>query len=467
MKSLQKVALVGLVAVLALVHNQCSRKEQRQSVKLEAPLPQDEFIQVYFNQNLSAEYTEPYREINRLGDDLEQLIVDSIDSAQVSVDVAVQEFRLPKIANALVRQHQSGVKVRVILENSYNQTFHELNAGSDKRSQDRHEELRQLLDRNQDGVISSQEIAENDAIVILRNAGIPVIDDTADGSKGSGLMHHKFVIVDGREVVVTSANFTTSDVHGDFLNENSRGNPNNLVKIQNHQVAWLFKQEFDLMWGDGPGRKTDSLFGVKKPFRPKQWITVGSSSVAIQFGGTSSRIPYHQSVNGSIANVLSQAQSSVDLALFVFSEQYISDALYERAKVGVKVQALIERSFAYRYYSEGLDMMGVQLPNQNCKYDDDNQLWETNLAQVGVPNLPHGDRLHHKFGLVDNRLVITGSHNWSAAANSQNDETLLVINSSIVAAHFARQMEQLSDNAEFGLTDSLNKNITKHRQRCK
>ncbi|MCT7992519.1 phospholipase D-like domain-containing protein [Laspinema olomoucense] len=457
MKSIQKVAVVGIVAVLALVYNSCSGSEKKsRQVQLQEPLPQDKYVQVYFNQNRAAEYTEPYREITRLGDDLEQLIVDSIDSATVSVDVAVQEFRLPKIASSLVQKHQAGVRVRVILENSYNQSFSELNSGSDQRSKERYEELAHLIDGKP---------TENDALVILRNAGVPVIDDTADGSKGSGLMHHKFVVVDGREVVVTSANFTTSDIHGDFRYENSRGNPNNLVKVQNQQLAKLFQQEFNLMWGDGPGRKTDSVFGVKKTFRPKQWINLGTSSVAVQFGGTGARVPYEHSVNGSIGQILSRAKTSVDMALFVFSEQKISNVLHERAKVGVNVQALIERSFAHRYYSEGLDLMGVQLPNQKCKFDD-NQLWAPNLAQVGVANLPHGDRLHHKFAVVDGQTVITGSHNWSAAANSSNDETLLVIHSPIVAAHFDREMQQLSDYASYGISDSLQSSLNKKLKRC-
>ena len=36
-----------------------------------------------------------------------------------SVDVAVQEFRLPRVAQALVHRHRSGIKVRLIVENTY------------------------------------------------------------------------------------------------------------------------------------------------------------------------------------------------------------------------------------------------------------------------------------------------------------------------------------------------------------
>lgn len=77
-----------------------------------SPLPQDPLIQVYFNQSQAAFYTEPYRQQQRLGDDLEQVIIEAIDSAEVSVDMAVQEFNLPGIAAALVRRQRAGVAVR-------------------------------------------------------------------------------------------------------------------------------------------------------------------------------------------------------------------------------------------------------------------------------------------------------------------------------------------------------------------
>ena len=53
-----------------------------------APLPQDPLIQVYFNHNPAAEYKEFYRQKTRLGDDLEQKIIDTIEQAKQTVDVA-------------------------------------------------------------------------------------------------------------------------------------------------------------------------------------------------------------------------------------------------------------------------------------------------------------------------------------------------------------------------------------------
>jgi phosphatidylserine/phosphatidylglycerophosphate/cardiolipin synthase-like enzyme len=67
-------------------------------------------------------------------------------------------------------------------------------------------------------------------------------------------------------------------------------------------------------------------------------------------------------------------------------------------------------------------------------------LGKTQLIPSGVPALAPGDKLHHKFGLIDDKIVITGSHNWSKAANHQNDEALVIIDNPTVAAHFDREI---------------------------
>ena len=434
-----------------------------------APLPQDPLLQVYFNQSLTSSYTEPYRPQTRPGDDLEKLVAEAIASAGSTVDVAVQEFRLPGIARVLSDRARSGIKVRLIVEHMYSRPWSDYKAPElaklPERERDRYQEFVQLADTNKDGKLSIDEINKNDALLIIKNAGIPIIDDTADGSKGSGLMHHKFVVIDGKKVIVTSANFTTSDVHGDFKTPASRGNANNLLKIENAQLAQLFTQEFNIMWGDGPGGKPDSKFGIKKPFRPMQKVKVGDTTVTVQFSPTSKTLPWEKSVNSLINQNLGIAKKSVNLALFVFSAQRLANTLEIEAQRGVAVRALIDSNFIYRSYSEGLDMMGATLI-EHCRLEADNRPWKQPLTTVGVPMLPMGDRLHHKFGVVDQNTVITGSHNWSEAANHGNDETLLAIASPVVAAHFEREFDRLYKGAILGIPLRIKQRIDARKKEC-
>ncbi|MCM1982310.1 phospholipase D-like domain-containing protein [Lyngbya confervoides] len=437
-----------------------------------ASVPQHQLIQAYFNQNPHASYRDPYRHHQRRGDNLEQILVDQIQSAQSQVEVAVQELRSPLIAQALRERHQHGVKVRLVLENTYSRPYSRYSeaevAALDEHLRSRYVENLALLDRNQDRRISAAEAHQWDALAILQQAKVPWLDDTADGSKGSGLVHHKFVVIDGQRVVVTSANFTLSDLHGDLHQARSQGNANSLLVIQSPAVAQAFQAEFELLWGN-PTQK--SRFGVSKPHRAAQQFWVGNAQVWVKFSPDSATVPWEQTSNGLIHQQLTQGKSRIDLALFVFSEQSLANTLATVHQQGVKVRALIDRSFAFRPYSEGLDLLGVALPQRTpqaspCQVEVDNRPWPRPIATVGTPKLQTGDLLHHKFAVVDQTRVVMGSHNWSDAANRLNDETLVAIVHPTVAAHYQQEFERLYTNARLGLPPSIQSQWQAFRQQC-
>ena len=431
-------------------------------------LEQDPHIKVYFNhkQTNKNNYSDSYRQINRGGDNLETVIVQEINSANYSIDIAVQELRLPNIAQALAQKNRQGVKVRVIIDNSYNFPISKINSStinkSTKQDRLRYQELFILVDTDKNGSLSQAEINQQDALIILDKANIPLIDDTADGSKGSGLMHHKFMIIDRQKVVTGSANFTLSGVHGDFSNLATRGNVNHLLLIDNQELATIFTEEFNLMWGDGVGGNQDSQFGLGKPVRSPQQMMWGNNLVTVQFSPTSPTQNWQDSTNGLIGKALQNANKSIDLALFVFSEQKLADILQSKQTQGVKIRGLFDRGFAYRYYSEALDLLGVARLYK-CKYEENNNPWQIPLTTIGIPSLSTGDKLHHKFATIDDSTVITGSQNWSAAANHSNDETVLIIYNPIVAAHFKQEFERLYNQANLGISQNLSAKLEREQ----
>jgi phosphatidylserine/phosphatidylglycerophosphate/cardiolipin synthase-like enzyme len=429
-----------------------------------------EIPSVIFNHSKNSVFTEPYRRIEREGADFEARLLEEINQAQKSVWVAVQELRLPRLARALVDRARAGIDVRVVLENSYDVAFSRLSPDEVARlteyDRSKYSEFLRLADAMGDGngQASVLEMQAVDAVAILRDAAVPLLNDTADGSKGSGLMHHKFVVIDGKRTIVTSANFSTSDFYGDFEHPGSRGNANALLSFESQEVAELFREEFMQMWGSGVPRS--SRFGVKKSYRPARSIRLEDGTrVTIQFSPQSKRIAWEQSSNGLIARVLRGARASVDFALFVFSEQKIVDAMEGRP--GLRVRGLVEPSFAYRDYSEMLDLMGVALRNKKCGFEAGNRPWATPALHVGIPRMPEGDKLHHKFAVVDGHTVIVGSHNWSEAANTNNDETLLVVEGPRIAADFKAEFERLQPGAVLGVQPWLERRIAETEAACR
>ncbi len=420
-------------------------------------LPQHPNIQVFFNQNQAARYTDPYRNIERLGDNLERVLIDNVNKAKVSLDIAVQEFRLPNIAKAIIDAKLRGVNVRLILENNYSKAWSEFTPAQieklNARDRDRYKEFQKFADINNDGQLSEDELDRRDGLRLIKAANIAWIDDTADGSKGSGLMHHKFMVIDEQTVLFGSANFTMSDIHGDFTKPETRGNANNLMRIDSRELATHFKKEFNIMWGDGPNGKPDSLFGSKKPSRKIEFLLVGGAQIRLKFSPDPEDTAREQTSNGLIATAIAGTKKNVDMALFVYSDSFISTILEERQQDNVQIRTLVEPQFAYRDYSSTLDMWGLQ-STQDCKTGK-SSAWKQPLKTVGVPNLVSGDTLHHKFAILDRDLIVTGSHNWTNAANYTNDETLVAIQNDTVAAHYQREFDRLYQDVTLGPTAKL------------
>ena len=51
--------------------------------------------------------------------------------------------------------------------------------------------------------------------------------------------------------------------------------------------------------------------------------------------------------------------------------------------------------------------------------------------------------MHNKFAIIDNRILLTGSYNWTFSANHRNDENLMVIDDPEIIARYQNQFEKL------------------------
>jgi phosphatidylserine/phosphatidylglycerophosphate/cardiolipin synthase-like enzyme len=124
-------------------------------------------------------------------------LVDAIDSARLTIDVAAYSLSLNSVRYALIRAHDRGVNVRVVMESTN-------------------------MDKS-----DPQKMIE---------AGIPIIGDNMDG-----LMHDKFMVIDRAEVWMGSMNFTDSGAYEDN---------NNLFRIRSKKMAENYTKEFEEMFLD-------------------------------------------------------------------------------------------------------------------------------------------------------------------------------------------------------------------------
>jgi len=421
-----------------------------------------------FNRVSHESYIDPYRGHLRIGHNVEDTALELIQNARRRIWTASYEIRLPQIANALVEARARGVDVRIVTESSNNFDFRELPARIAIASDfelSRLQDYYAYADLNNNQVHEEEELLKMDAIRILKEANMPIVDDTEDGSMGSGLMHHKFMVVDSKFVFSGSGNFTWSDMHGDKLKPLTRGNANNFFVIDSQVINKAFADEFSILWGDGPEGLKNSKFGVNKPYRaPISTQLRDGSHVTLQFGGISKTYGWESSPNGLIGRELAQLSESLEAALFVWSEQGLADLIPPH--IAAQTRILLDPFFGYRFYSELLDILGVQMFSETCTIEDNNTPWSTPAINSGVTNLTNGDLLHHKFAILDSKKVITGSHNWSENANHNNDEVVLVIDSPRVAAIYKDEFNRLQYTAKLGLSPELQRNIQRANENC-
>src|SRR5690606_32614973 len=110
---------------------------------------------------------------------------------------------------------------------------------------------------------------------------------------------------------------------------------------------------------------------------------------------------------------LENAQSSIRFMVFSFTRDDLGLALLSRASVGVDIQGVFETTGSQTEFSE--------MPRLFC-------------AGLDVRRDGNNGILHHKVFIIDEATVITGSFNFSNNAVDSNDENVLIIRDTDIAA---------------------------------
>lgn len=124
----------------------------------------------------------------------------------------------------------------------------------------------------------------------------------------------------------------------------------------------------------------------------------------------------------SITDLLKQANHSLDLCVFTITDERLaSDILYCHQR-GIKIRIITDDEKMY-----------------------DNGSAIKDLKNAGIPiKIDHSRyHMHHKFGIIDSRIVLTGSFNWTYTASKHNQENLLVTTNYDIVDQYSAQYEQL------------------------
>lgn len=288
---------------------------------------------------------------------IDRQLVRFIRGAERTIDAAFFELESPRIAEALLDALSRGVRVRLVLEDDY---------------------------------------AGNEVVGILRDEGIPIVTD-----ERSGLMHNKFVVVDGRRVWTGSVNATDN---GAWRNNNHG------LEIDSREIAENYAAEFREMF-------EDRSFGPRSPSRtPHTLVTIGDVAIYNYFAP-------EDDVQTKILRYLRLAKKQIRFMAFSFTDDEIGSLMVERFAEGIDVAGVLETRGSSLDYSE----LG-------------------RFRAAGLPVLTDANRyvMHHKVIVIDSLWTILGSYNFSASANRRNDENIVIIKSAAIAGAMLEEYERVA-----------------------
>jgi phosphatidylserine/phosphatidylglycerophosphate/cardiolipin synthase-like enzyme len=248
-------------------------------------------------------------------------------------------------------------------------------------------EIHIVVDQNPDGTFCYPETEK-----LLREFG-PESFRVESNSKYA-IMHDKFWIFDDKKVWTGSTNINASAVGKGYNNEIS-------VLIESQNLAREYEAEHAQMWaGKFHKAKVDNT--------PEDLPTTADGVSAQVFFS-----PTDKAIEDGILPLIQNAQSSINLSLFHFSDPKVAQALLDaKLKRGVEVKLIIDATGAANKATHA----NVEL-----------------LRAAGIPVKVEnwGGKQHMKGGVVDGKHAVIGSMNWTGSGQAKNDENCLVIKNHI------------------------------------
>lgn len=129
----------------------------------------------------------------------------------------------------------------------------------------------------------------------------------------------------------------------------------------------------------------------------------------------------------ALVATIGQAKGSIFVQAYSFTSAPIAKALVDAAKRGVKIEAILDKSQRSERYTGATFLRNEGIP----VYIDDKHA----IA-------------HNKVMIIDGSIVVTGSFNFTKAAEEKNAENLLIIRSKEMARIYIDNWDKHKEHSE-------------------
>lgn len=141
-----------------------------------------------------------------------------------------------------------------------------------------------------------------------------------------------------------------------------------------------------------------------------------------------------------LVKFINEAKQSIYAAVYMITDKVIANALIKAYQRGVDVQLIIDKSTVESPYGKGKMLASSHMPlfvfgpdATKTEKDSQQKMFAGRILAI----------MHNKFAIFDNKILWTGSFNWTRSANQQNAENVLISDEKQLIQTYARYFETL------------------------
>jgi len=243
-------------------------------------------------------------------------------------------------------------------------------------------------------IVTDSDHMDREAMMRVINAGIPVVEDNHDA-----IMHNKFMIVDDEIVWTGSMNVTDTGAWN---------NNNNSIMIYSAELAANYEAEFEEQF-------VDRNFHKESPYSVAKTFDINGMQVENYFAP-------EENTMDRLIELINNAKESIHFLAFAYTDDDLAIAMINAHERGVEVTGVFEKRSANDQYSE---------------------FERLDESEVMVKVDSNSSAMHHKYVVIDRKIVWTGSFNFSWSANNKNDENVLILHSDWLAQPYEEEFDRI------------------------
>ncbi len=210
-------------------------------------------------------------------------------------------------------------------------------------------------------------------------------DENYDKNNRSAIMHNKFFIFDNKKVWTGSSNITSTDLTG--------FNANYSILINSEELAKIYTKEFNQMYNGN--------FHTNKSANKSSVIKINDTTKMEALFS-----PQDNIIQNKLLPLINNAQKYIYIPIFFLTHKELSQALITAQQRGVDIKIINDATNAHTKHSI-------------------HKILRSNGIKVKTEN--YAGKLHIKSMIIDDKISVLGSMNFTKSANNKNDENILII----------------------------------------